>query len=286
MPKTVKRKPTNKRKVQSRKPLELKVLGCLLLFFILVGVGIFTYEYGDGVLYYLGFKTNKTSDSLSKKDREIVDIHIYEVLSSHKDFMIGFDVSEYQKKIDWENLGKIEDTFALNFVFVRATAGRDKRDKQFNRNWKQAKEKGIIRGAYHYYRPNENSIQQANNFIKTVTIEAGDLPPVLDIEKLPQTQSLDSLKLGLKRWLTKVEQHYKMKPIIYSGESYYTDFLKKEFSDYTFWIANYNFWKKRPDKHWLIWQFTEKAQIDGVEGLVDVNLFNGDFVRLVETTKK
>lgn len=286
MPKTVKRKPTNKRKVQSRKPLELKFLGCLLLFFILVGVGIFTYEYGDGVLYYLGFKTNKTSDSLSKKDREIVDIHIYEVLSSHKDFMIGFDVSEYQKKIDWENLGKIEDTFALNFVFVRATAGRDKRDKQFNRNWKQAKEKGIIRGAYHYYRPNENSIQQANNFIKTVTIEAGDLPPVLDIEKLPRTQSLDSLKLGLKRWLTKVEQHYKMKPIIYSGESYYTDFLKKEFSDYTFWIANYNFWKKRPDKHWLIWQFTEKAQIDGVEGLVDVNLFNGDFVRLVETTKK
>lgn len=286
MPKTVKRKSTNKRKVQSKKPFELKVLGYLLFFFFLVGVVIFTYEYGDGVLYYLGFKTNKTSDSLSKKDREIADIHIYEVLSSHKDFMIGFDISEYQKKVDWENLGKIEDTFALNFVFVRATAGRDKRDKQFDRNWKQAKEKGIIRGAYHYYRPNENSIQQANNFIKTVTIEAGDLPPVLDIEKLPRTQSLDSLKVGLKRWLTKVEQHYKMKPIIYSGESYYTDFLKKEFSDYPFWIANYNFWKKRPDKHWLIWQFTEKAQIEGIEGLVDVNLFNGDFVRLVETTKK
>lgn len=286
MPKTVKRKPIKKRKVQSKKSFELKILGYLFLFFSIVGVGIFTYEYGDGVLYYLGFKTNKSPDSLSKKDREITDIHIYEVLSSHKNFMVGFDVSEYQKKINWNNLGKIEDTFALDFVFIRATAGRDKRDKQFKRNWKQAKKNGIIRGAYHYYRPNENSIQQANNFIKTVTIEAGDLPPVLDIEKLPRKQSLDSLKVGLRRWLTKVEKHYNVKPIIYSGESYYTDFLKKEFSEYPFWIANYNFWKKRPDKHWLIWQFTEKAQIDGIEGLVDVNLFNGDFVRLVETTKK
>src|SRR5690606_38794928 len=250
------------------------------------GIGIFALEYGDGVLYYLGFKTNKNADSLSKEDREIVDIHIYEVLSSHKDFMVGFDISEYQEKIDWENLGKVEDTFALDFVFIRATAGKDKRDKRFSANWKASKEKGIIRGAYHYYRPNENSILQANNFIKTVTLEQGDLPPVLDIEKLPRTQSLDSLKIGLKRWLDKVEQHYKMKPIIYSGESYYTDFLKKEFSGYTFWIANYNFWRKRPDEHWLIWQFTEKAQIEGVKGLVDVNLFNGDFVRLVETTKK
>ncbi len=285
MAKTIKRKTYSTSKNKPKTNREWKVAGYLFLFFVLLGIGIFAYEYGDGVLYYLGFKT-KNHDSLSKEDREIVDIHIYEVLDSHKDFMVGFDVSEYQEKIDWENLGKIEDTFALDFVFIRATAGKDKKDKRFKENWKSAKKKGIIRGAYHYYRPNENSIQQANNFIATVKIEQGDLPPVLDIEKLPRTQSLDSLKIGLRRWLDRVEQHYKMKPIIYSGESYYTDFLKKEFSDYTFWIANYNFWKKRPDKHWLIWQFTEKAQIEGVKGLVDVNLFNGDFVRLVETTKK
>ncbi|BCY27225.1 glycoside hydrolase family 25 protein [Flavobacterium okayamense] len=285
MAKTIKRKTYSTSKNKPKTNREWKVVGYLFLFFVLLGIGIFAYEYGDGVLYYLGFKT-KNYDSLSKEDREIVDIHIYEVLDSHKDFMVGFDVSEYQKKIDWENLGKIEDTFSLDFVFIRATAGKDKKDKRFKENWKNAKKKGIIRGAYHYYRPNENSIQQANNFIATVKIEQGDLPPVLDIEKLPRTQSLDSLKIGLRRWLDRVEQHYKMKPIIYSGESYYTDFLKKEFSDYPFWIANYNFWKKHPDKHWLIWQFTEKAQIEGINGLVDVNLFNGDFVRLVETTKK
>ena len=286
MAKTIKRKPYSPKKSKSKIRFEWKVIGFLLAFFTVLGIGIFAFEYGDGVLYYLGFKSNKNDDSLSKEEREIVDIHIYEVLNSHTDFLVGFDISEYQEKIDWENLGKVEDTFALDFVFIRATAGKDKYDKRFNENWKASKAKGIIRGAYHYYRPNENSILQANNFINTVKLELGDLPPVLDIEKLPRTQSLDSLKKGLHRWLNKVEQHYKMKPIIYSGESYYTDFLRKEFSDYPFWIANYNFWKKRPDNHWLIWQFTEKAQVQGVKGLVDVNLFNGDFVRLVETTKK
>jgi lysozyme len=54
----------------------------------------------------------------------------------------------------------------------------------------------------------------------------------------------------------KVEEHYKVKPIIYTGESYYDDFLKQEFSDYLL-IANYNF-TARKLKEWLFWQFSEK----------------------------
>lgn len=183
-------------------------------------------------------------------------------------------------------MGSIEDNFDIKFVVVRATAGNDKIDSRFNENWQQVAKKNIIRGAYHYYRPNENSIEQADLFIKTVKLEKGDLPPILDIEKLPKTQSLDSLKVGLKRWLTKVENYYKIKPIIYSGESYYTDFLKDDFPDYEFWIANYNFWRKSPENGWLLWQFTDKAKINGIDEMVDVNLLNGDFVRLVELTKK
>ena len=114
------------------------------------------------------------------------------------------------------------------------------------------------------------------------TIQLGDVNSI-DIEKLPKKQSLDSLKVGLKRWLTKVEKHYKVKPIIYSGESYYTDFLKKEFSDYPFWIANYNFWRNQPDSHWLLWQFTEKAQVSGINGTVDINVFNGNIIYLRST---
>ena len=101
------------------------------------------------------------------------------------------------------------------------------------------------------------------------------MPPVLDIEKLPKTQSIDSLKVGLKRWVDYVYKHYKVKPIIYSGEKYYEDFLKDEFEDHTFWIANYNPWKEKMDDEWLFWQFTEKAVINGINQKVDLNIYNG-----------
>mgnify|MGYP006177582411 FL=1 len=272
------RRANSKRK--TKKSWTTRILLFSISFLALVIATFTVYQFRDGILYYLGFKTNKNVNALSKEERKIADIRIYEVLSKQPDKVVGFDVSQYQGNIQWDEIRKIEDTFQLQFVFVRATAGKNKVDSQFKENWKQAKKHQFIRGAYHYYRPNENSIQQAENFIQTVKLEPGDFPPVLDIEQLPKKQSLDSLKVGLKRWLTKVEKHYKVKPIIYSGESYYNDFLKKEFSDYPFWIANYNFWRNQPESHWLLWQFTEKAQVSGIKGTVDVNIFNGDLIYL------
>lgn len=255
------------------------VLALLLVMFAVV-----VYQYRDGILYYLGYKS-RHSNVLSPKDRELHDIRIYEVLSTYKEKTIGIDVSQYQGDIDWSDGKKIDQSFVVDFVIVRSTAGKDKVDEKFNFNWKKIKGK-YIRGAYHYYRPNENSILQAENFIKTVRLSKGDLPPILDIEKLPKTQSIDSLKVGLKRWLKKVEQHYKIKPIIYSGESYYNDFLRDEFSEYPFWIANYNFWRKEMDDDWMLWQFTEKAQVNGIDGLVDVNVYDGLKIQLIEQCVK
>ena len=275
------RRSNSKRK--TKKSWTTRILLFSISFLVLVVTAFTVYHFRDGVLYYLGFKSNKNVNSLSKEERKIADIRIYEVLSKHPDKVVGFDVSQYQGTIQWNEIRKIEDAFQLQFVFVRATAGKNKVDSKFKNNWKQAKKHQFIRGAYHYYRPNENSIQQAENFIQTVQLEPGDFPPVLDIEQLPKKQSLDSLKVGLKRWLTKVEKHYKVKPIIYSGESYYNDFLKKEFSDYSFWIANYNFWRNEPESHWLLWQFTEKAQVSGIKGAVDINIFNGNLIYLRST---
>lgn len=272
-----KRKPAGKRKSYSNNKRIFYGFSFVLLLFVAIGI----YKFGDGFLYYLGFKTDKNVATLTKEERKLADIRIFEVLHKHDEKAIGFDVSEYQSKIDWEQTYHIDESFELSFVFIRATAGKDKVDKRFKENWKASKERQLIRGAYHYYRPNENSIEQANNFIKNVNLENGDLPPVLDIEKLPNSQSIDSLKVGLRRWLNKVEKHYNVKPIIYSGESYYTDFLKEEFSDYPLWIANYNFWRNHLEDDWSFWQFTEKAQIQGIEGMVDVNIFNGDKNKLL-----
>lgn len=237
----------------------------LILFALLFAV----YHYRNAILYYFSFKTDKVL-----QQNKIDGARIYQVLKRHEDNVVGFDVSEYQGKINWEEVDSVE-MHQLHYVFIRATAGSDKVDSKFKENWKKAQKTNLICGAYHYYRPNENSIEQAKNFIRTVHLKKGDLPPVLDIEKLPKTQSIDSLKVGLKRWVGYIYKHYKVKPIIYSGEKYYEDFLKDEFEDYTFWIANYNPWKEKMDNEWLFWQFTEKAVINGINQKVDLNIYNG-----------
>jgi lysozyme len=270
----VRRKPRKKVSFFSGKVRSYSIIGFFILLFL--GVG---YHYRDGFLYYLGFKSYKLRYEAAEAKR-ISDVRNYQVLEKHQGKAIGLDVSEFQGKIDWTLVETIEEKHPLEFVFIRATAGNDRVDGQFEENWLGAKNRKIIRGAYHYYRPNENSLEQAHLFIKTVQLKKGDLPPVLDIEKLPKGQSLDSLKIGLRRWLNAVEAHYKVKPIIYTGEKYYDDFLKEDFSDYLFWIANYNFYREKIGEDWLFWQFTEKASVPGIKGNVDVNIFNGDVEQL------
>lgn len=270
----IRRKPRKKTSFFTGKVRSYSIIG----FFILLFFGA-VYHYRNGLAYYFSFKSHKLSYE-EAEDKRISDVRNYQVLQKHEGKAIGLDVSEFQGNIDWDLVETMEENYPLEFVFIRATAGNDKVDARFKENWLEAKKKKIIRGAYHYYRPNENSLQQAQLFIKTVRLRKGDLPPVLDIEKLPKGQSLDSLKIGLRRWLKAVEAHYKVKPIIYSGERYYDDFLKEDFSDYLFWIANYNFYREKIEEDWLFWQFTEKASVTGIKGNVDVNIFNGDVEQL------
>jgi lysozyme len=232
-------------------------------------ITIFLYSKRTAIAYYFSFKTNKNIV-------ETRNVPLNKVLETHIDKVFGIDISEYQNHIDWSEINDLEGGYPIDFVFIRATAGRNKKDKLFPKYWTKAKKSRLITGAYHYYRPNENSIEQAENFITTVKLKKGDFPPVLDIEKLPKGQSIDSLKVGLKRWLLKVEKHYGVKPIIYSSESYYYDFLKDDFEDYLFWIANYTAYYTEIDSDWIIWQISENAKANGIRGRVDVNVYNGN----------
>jgi lysozyme len=264
------RKPKKKKNSFSGKWINFFFIGIAVLFILST-----TYHYRSGIARYLGFKSNA-----AKHEDVFSEARNLKVLEKNDGKVVGIDVSEYQGKIRWSYVDTIEEKYPLRYVFIRATVGKDRVDNQFKRNWLGAKENKMIRGAYHYYRPNENSLEQAELFIKTVKLKKGDLPPVLDIEKLPKEQSIERLKIGLRRWLKAVEKHYGVRPIIYTGEKYYDDFLKEEFSDYLFWIANYNFYREEIQDEWLFWQFTEKATVPGIDCNVDVNVYNGDLQQL------
>lgn len=191
------------------------------------------------------------------------------------DYLYGIDVSEYQGVINWKKVSTENSSYKVDFVLIRATAGQNHRDRFYTSNWRESKKNSLVRGAYHYYRPNENSSKQAENFIGNVKLNSGDLPPVLDIEHLSKIQSMKSLKLGILNWLNIIEKHYGIKPILYTGTHFYRDYLN-DFTKYPLWIANYNqVDNPLSEKEWIMWQFSDEGLISGISGPVDLDLFRG-----------
>lgn len=191
----------------------------------------------------------------------------------------GVDVSHYQQEIDWQQVRENE----VSFAFVKATEGRTIRDKQFSNNWAGAGEAGIMRGAYHFYIPHLKPEVQAANFISTVKLTSGDLPPVLDVE-VRGRKPVAQLREDLKVWLRLVEEAYGVKPILYTGYSFYIDYLDGHFDDYHLWIAHYNVTKLQLEKSsrrkLAFWQHTDGGAIKGIDGIVDCNVFYGSMREL------
>jgi len=189
----------------------------------------------------------------------------------------GIDVSKYQQTISWDAVKEMKvKEIQLGFVFIKATEGIINTDPQFKRNWKKSKQAGMIRGAYHFFLATKDGREQAENFISSVDLEKGDLPPVVDIE---QTYGVNStvLKKELKEWLDVVEYYYGVKPIIYTSVDFYSRYLGIEFNSYPLWAAHYYQYKTpRIERNWDFWQHSEEGRVNGILSKVDFNVFNGD----------
>lgn len=238
------------------------------------------------VSYYYALYFNKfTHKKLHNTEEE--SARIQKIISNNLDKIYGFDLSHYQNKEDikWDSLSIGNKTIPLEFVVMRATMGNHHSDKHFSEFWQQAKKNNLIRGAYHFYRADEDPIQQANNFLENVTLESGDLPPVLDIEKIPRRKSNEKLISDLKAWCKIIEEKYGKKPIIYTYYHYYKDFLKGEFNEYPIWLANYNdVPEPSPNDKWNFWQFSENGIVYGINAKVDLNIYNGGIWSLKNMT--
>jgi len=190
----------------------------------------------------------------------------------------GIDVSYAQGKIDWEKVKAVnEDSVHITFAFIKATEGILSVDPYFQRNWREAPKAGIICGAYHYFKPSKNGAWQARFFLQTAIIDKGDLPLVVDVEELNHVTP-EKMRQQLKEFLTVVEKKTGTKPIIYSGVSFYQDYLAGYFSGYKLWIANYHQPELTMTKgdDWSFWQHSDRATVTGINHVVDFDAFSGD----------
>lgn len=211
---------------------------------------------------------------------------LYGELSFPKGYEIhGLDVSHHQGCIDWEEVARAKvGGHDIEFVIVKATEGSSLLDKQFRRNFREAREEGLIRGAYHFYRPTSSGEEQARHFMNKVHLEPGDLPPVLDIE-VKGKQSTEELQREALIWLRLLERRYGVPPIIYTGLKFKQDYLNAEsFERYPFWIAHYYVDSLRYEGVWKFWQHTDLGHVRGIRGDVDLNIYNGSMYDLRRLT--
>lgn len=192
--------------------------------------------------------------------------------------LTGIDLSHHNDVSDWSEIQSAK----LSFVILKATDGMNYLDPTFDDRFTTLKTLGLIRGAYHFYETNDDPLVQANWFIKNVPLEAGDLPPIVDIERVKAPVAND-LHGEFKLFLKTLEDHYGSKPIIYTGPNFWEHVMKEHLPSYPLWIAEYG--KDTPTipdgwQSWTMWQFTEKNTVPGVSGPTDGNHFNGGMTDL------
>lgn len=181
----------------------------------------------------------------------------------------GIDISNHQGSINWEEV----DKDLVKFVYIKATEGTTYKDRYFNNNWKETTNNGFLKSAYHFYNINGDGKEQAQHFIDVVPKEDCMLPPAVDIETLSDMEA-GKVIIEIKEYLTEIEKYYGVKPIIYANIDTYNLYIKDLFSDYIIWFPTYHTDAPAID-NWTFWQYTDQGVLDGFDGPVDLNKFNG-----------
>ncbi|UPK45781.1 GH25 family lysozyme [Paenibacillus pabuli] len=192
----------------------------------------------------------------------------------------GIDVSRYQGKIDWLKV----KADGREFVFIKATEGQTYSDPNFATNVKGALSAGLLVGTYHFLKATTtvSAKTEAAHYAKTLdTVGGADLlglPPVMDYENNPGNLSKAQINAVAKSFLSELERLTGQKPIIYTGNSFASNF-DTGLSGYDLWIARYSDTRTPDDqpawKTWTIWQYSDSGKVPGITGNVDLNEFNG-----------
>jgi len=201
----------------------------------------------------------------------------------------GVDVSHWQGPIQWLQVASASYTFA----FGKATEGKTLVDPTYSINRSGAQTVGLRFGAYHFARPAgsgdaaviANAIAQADFFLDVAQPQAGELPPVLDLETKGGLATA-ALQTWTSAWLDHVAARTGVDALVYASPN----FWKTALADTTsvadggspLWIAHWTAgaaplvpagnWS---GLGWTFWQYTSKASVPGFAHLVDGDRFRG-----------
>ena len=192
----------------------------------------------------------------------------------------GIDVSKFQGKVNWKKVANEDIEFAYMRLGYRGYgSGKIVLDDTFEYNIEKAKAAGLDVGVYFFTEAinEKEAIEEAEFVLENLKDYKVDLPIVIDVEEsassdsrtkdLTKEERTDAVIAFCER--IKDASHEVM--IYGNTKSFMVMMNNEKLEDYDKWFAYYKYPLRFPYKM-KMWQYTSSAEVDGIEGGVDVNI--------------
>ena len=193
----------------------------------------------------------------------------------------GIDVSYHQGTIDWE---KVKNSGQVDFAIIRCGIGMDQTnqdDTQWENNTSECERFGIPYGTflYSYADTVEKARSEAQHVVRLVQGKNLTYPIYYDMEDNSVMNKIDSKTAGeiAQTFLNTLEANGYKNVAVYSSKSLFETKLTADiFNRYPRWVAHYNDTCGYQGSYHM-WQYTNKGQIDGITGNVDLDYKIGNW---------
>lgn len=211
--------------------------------------------------------------------------HSYDSKYASYDKAFVIDVSEHQGSIDWNKV--YNDGF--DYAIIRAgyrgyETGAMKTDARFASNYEAARRAGLKVGAYFFAQPVSlsDAVSEAEYFLSIVSGKTFDLPLFVDLEYISGTYGAEGRlynakmsKLGLtlvtNTYCAKLESAG-YKAGVYVNYYMLTECMMPSSLSYPVWLARFASAANYSGEY-MMWQFTDKAKVDGISGGCDMSVY-------------
>lgn len=196
----------------------------------------------------------------------------------------GLDVSHWN---GYPNFTKMRAK-GMRFVFSKVTQGTNFVDDTYQRHTRDAREAGILAGAYHFFDYRKGGAAQARHFLDTLRSTSGLgslLPLVVDVETL-STLGTPRKTLARQRLHALLDELYRQTgryPMIYTSRHMWTKVVGApgSFGQYPLWVACWKCNEVHLPNGWSDWDFWQVGQFKFTGGpKLDGNVYRRNMDRL------
>src|SRR5581483_25131 len=187
------------------------------------------------------------------------------------------DISDWQGSVD---VAAVKASGVAGLI-CKLSEGTFNVQSTFRRDWDGAGAQGLWRAAYHFARADTAAAPEAeaDHLLATLpALETGDAV-ALDLEVGSGDLSAYAL-----RWMRRVEDKIGVRPLFYSYLAFIEEHLTAPtLAAYPLWLAAYGSQQPATPAPWTataLWQHTQTARVNGIDGNVDESLFGGTVEQL------